>query len=306
MLLIKAKKSRMMNCMKTMFKCKKSYGFMAPFLLIFFTFTIIPVVTAMGYSLCYFNILEQPVFIGLENFQRLFLNDKLFLKALGNTFLFAAITGPVSYLVCLMLAWFINDLPPKVRALLTVLFYAPSLANIFFVWQLIFSGDSNGFLNGWLMKMGIILEPVQWLTDTKTIVPVVLFIVLWASLGTSFLTFIAGFQNIDRTLFEAGAVDGIKNRWQELWFITLPTIRPQLMFGAVMSITASFSIGDTITALVGYPSTNYVAHTIMHHLNDYGNIRFEMGYACAIATVLFFIMVICNKIVQTLLAKVGD
>ena len=297
---------KMKTTWRQMINNRKSYAFMVPFMVVFITFTIVPVVTAIWYSFTYFNILETPLFVGLQNYQRLFLGDKLFMTALKNTLVFAAVTGPMSYILCLLLAWFINDLNPKLRAVLTVLFYAPSLANIFFVWQLIFSGDSNGFLNAYLMKIGIILEPIQWLTDTKYIVPVIIFIILWSSLGTSFLTFIAGFQNIDRSLFEAAAVDGIKNRWQELWFITLPYIRPQLMFGAVMSITSSFGIGDAITGLVGYPSTNYVAHTIMHHLNDFGNIRFEMGYACAIAVILFIVMVSANQVVQKMLAKVGE
>src|SRR5690606_39519251 len=85
-----------------------------------------------------------------------------------------------------------------------------------------------------LMKLGIILEPIQWLADEKWILAILILVQLWLSLGTSFLAFIAGLQNIDKSLIEAGAMDGIKNRWQELWFITLPSMRPMLMFGAVM------------------------------------------------------------------------
>jgi len=292
--------------LKQMWKYKISYVFLVPFLAIFVTFTILPVITAVSYSFTQFNILESPIFIGFENYRNLFLKDAIFLVAIKNTLLFAAITGPISYLTCLLLAWFVNDLMPKTRSLLTLLFYAPSLANIFFIWQLIFSGDAMGLLNAWLMKIGLIYEPILWLTDTKRMVPVTLFIILWSSIGTSFLAFIAGFQTVDESLYEAGAVDGVKNRWQELWFITLPYMRPQLMFGAVMSITGSFGIGATITALVGYPSTNYVLHTIMNHLDDYGGLRFEMGYACAIATILFTIMVGVNKGVQKILVKVGS
>ena len=291
---------------KNIIKWRVSYLFILPFMLIFLTFTVFPVIQAIYYSLTQFNMLESAKWIGLENYKNLFFNDAIFGIAVKNTLLFAAITGPVSYFMCLMLAWFVSELPAKPRAFLTLLFYAPTLANIYMVWQLIFSGDENGILNAWLLKTGIISSAIQWLTDPTYMAMVVILVILWSSLGTSFLSFIAGFQNVDRTLYEAGAVDGIHNRWQELWYITLPVMRPQLMFGAVMNITASFGMGDAITALCGFPSTNYAVHTIMHHLTDYGNTRFQMGYACAIATVLFLIMVLSNQIIQKLLAKVGE
>lgn len=291
--------------LKNIWQNKSSYIFMAPFLIIFFTFTILPVGTAIYYSFTQFNILETPVFIGLQNYRKLFLNDPIFITAVKNTFLLAGITGPVSYFLCLFFAWFVNELGPKSRSVLTLIFYSPSMVSITFVWQLIFSGDSNGILNAWLTKLGIINSPIQWLKDTTYILPVVILVILWSSLGTSFLTFIAGFQTVDTTLYEAGAIDGVKNRWQELWYITLPSMAPQMMFGAVMSISGSFGIGVAITGLVGYPSTNYVVHTIMHHLEDYGSTRFEMGYACAIATILFIVMISMNKIVRNLISKVG-
>ena len=287
-------------------KYRAAYILILPFMAIFLVFTVYPVIQAMYYSFTQFNMVSKPVFIGFENYKNLFLNDPIFPIALRNTLLFAAITGPVSYMMSLTVAWFVNEFTPKVRAFLTLLFYAPTLANIYMVWTLIFSGDENGILNAYLLKIGLTDHANQWLTDPTYIVPIVIIVILWSSLGTSFLSFIAGYQNVDRTLYEAGAVDGVKNRWQELWYITLPVMRPQLLFGAVMSITNSFGIGDAITALCGFPSTNYAAHTLMHHLNDYGNIRFQMGYACSIATILFLTMIIVNKIIHNLLQKVGE
>ena len=277
-----------------------------PFGLVFLIFTVIPVVMAIVIGFTSFNVLEPAEFIGWENYRRLFFNDDLFITALTNTLTFAVILGPAGYLLSLTFAWFINELGPKLRAFMTLLFYAPSLANIYVIWKLIFSGDAYGIANAWLTKLGIITDPVLWLQDSNKIVPVVIVILLWASLSTSFLAFIAGFQTIDVSLYEAAAVDGIRTRWQELWYITLPSIKPQMMFSAIMSITSSFAIGDQITMLVGFPSPNYAAHTIMHHLQDYGSTRFEMGYACAIATVLFLLMVICNTIIQKFLKKVGE
>lgn len=293
------------NAVKYIIENKAAYFFVLPFAVIFIIFTILPVINAIFFSFTSFNVLEPPKWVGWRNYIRLFTADNVFIIAVKNTLIFAAITGPVSYLLSLLFAWFLNEMAPKTRSILTLLFYAPALSNIFVIWKFIFSGDSYGIVNAYLIKLGFILEPIQFFTDQNYMVNIIILIVLWSSLGTSFLAFIAGFQTIDKSLFEAGAVDGIKNRWQELWFITLPTMRQQLLFGAVMSITASFGIGATITQLVGFPSTNYAAHTIINHLEDYGGIRFEMGYACAIATILFLLMVLSNNIVQKVLHKVG-
>lgn len=300
------RRGKRLSIWKQMKKYRLSYVFIAPFMLIFLMFTFAPVVISLFYSLTDFNILEAPEFVGWSNYQRLLTQDPLFFNALKNTLLLAAITGPVSYMMCLILAWFLNDFGPKVRSILTLLFYAPTLANVYFVWQLIFSGDSQGLLNAWLLKLGILSEPIKWLTDENYIIPVLIVVLLWSSLGTSFLVLIAGFQNVDKSLYEAGAVDGIRNRWQELWYITLPYMKPQLMFAAVTSITGAFGIAGVIDILCGNPSTNYSAWTIMNHLNDYGGTRMEMGYACSIAVILFIIMLVANQFFQRLLSKVGN
>lgn len=286
---------------------RHSYVLMGPYMLLFFLFTVLPVALSLLVSFTYFNLLEFPKWIGWDNFTRLFLEDDVFLIAIKNTFMFAFITGPISYMACFVFAWLINELPTRIRALMTLVFYAPSISgNIYFIWLIMFSGDSYGYVNGFLMKLGLILEPIQWLQDERFVLWIVMLVQLWLSLGVSFLAFIAGLQSIDRTLFEAGAVDGVRNRWQELWYITLPSMRPQLLFGAVIQITSSFAIAEVSVALAGFPSVNYAAHTVVTHLMDYGSIRFEMGYASAIATVLFAIMVGSNLVVQKLLRKVGE
>ncbi|MFC4099442.1 carbohydrate ABC transporter permease [Paenibacillus xanthanilyticus] len=288
-------------------KKKHSYILMAPYMLLFAAFTILPVLMSIFISFTYFNLLEFPRFIGWQNYSRLFLEDDVFLTAIKNTLLFAAITGPVSYIACFIFAWIINELGPKLRAFMTLVFYAPSISgNVYFIWQIIFSGDRYGIANGLLIKLGFILEPIQWLKTEKYILPILILVQLWLSLGTGFLAFIAGLQTVDKTLYEAGAVDGIRNRWQELWYITLPSMRPQLMFGAVIQLTTSLAVADVSINLAGFPSVNYAAQTIVTHLIDFGTIRFEMGYASAIATVLFVIMLGANLVIQRLLRKVGD
>lgn len=301
------KRRREAGLWKEVKRNKAIYAMLAPYFLIFFTFTVLPVVLSMIVSFTDFNMLEFPEWVGWRNYAQLFVRDDVFLIALKNTLLFAAITGPISYIACFVLAWVINEFPPKIRAIATLVFYAPALSgSAYIVWTLLFSNDSYGYINAFLLKWHLILEPILWLKTPKYILPIIIIVQLWLSLGTSFLAFIAGLQSMDKTLHEAGAIDGIRNRWQELWFITLPSMKPMLMFGAVIQITASFAVAEVATALAGFPSVKYAGHTIVTHLMDYGTIRFEMGYASSIATVLFGMMLGSNLLVRKLLTKVGE
>lgn len=288
-------------------KNSASYIMMAPYGILFVAFIIIPVLSAVALSFTYFNMLQVPKFIGFQNYVRLFLDDDIFLIAVRNTLVFAVITGPVGYILSFIFAWFINEFKPKVRAVLTLIFYAPSLAgNVYFIWLYIFSSDSYGFINGKLMSIGVLKDPIKWLTDPKYNFTVVVIVMLWLSMGAGFLAFVAGLQSINKDLYEAGAIDGLKNRWQELYYITLPQMVPQLLFGAVMSISGAFAVGAQSQALTGFPSTDYSTHTILLHMLDYGTIRFEMGYASAIAVVLFAIMLLSWQIINKLLRKISN
>ena len=292
---------------REMKKNKVAYLMIAPFMILFFIFTVWPVALSIALSFTDFNMLEMPNFVGLTNYVRLFLDDDTFLLAAQNTLIFASITGPVSYIMALLIAWFINELGPKLRSVVTLIFYAPSISgSVYLVWQTLFSSDSYGWVNGTLLNLGWIDKEIRFFQDVDYIMPPCIVVALWTSLGTAFLSFIAGLQNVPRHLYEAGAVDGVKNRWQEFWYITLPYMRPQLMFGAVLSITQAFSFGGIVTALCGFPSTEYAAHTIMHHLDDYGGQRYEMGYASTIAVVLFVVMVGANILIKKGLSKIGQ
>lgn len=287
-------------------KHKSKYLMIAPFGLIFILFTFLPVVISIILSFTSFNMAEMPKFIGFKNYIDLIVQDDIFLIAVKNTFVLALVTGPLSYIMCFLFAWLINELPPVPRAIMTLVFYAPSISgNAYLIWKLIFSSDAYGYANAWLMKLGITSEAILWFSTAKYILPILIVVQLWLSLGVSFLSFIAGLQTVDRSLYEAAAVEGIKNRWQELWYITLPSMKPQLMFGAVMQITNSLSISSISIDLVGFPSIEYAGHTILTHLHDFGYVRYEMGYACTIAVILFFIMMLCNVLVQKLLRKLG-
>ncbi len=284
-----------------------AYLLLAPYFILFFLFTVLPVLASIVLSFTNFNMLEFPEFVGWKNYLRLLLEDDIFIIAVKNTFIFAVITGPISYMMCLIFAWIINEFRGKLRAFLTLIFYAPSISgNAYLVWTLILSGDRYGYLNGMLIKFGFLYEPIVWMKEEKYVLFFLIVVQLWLSLGTGFLTFIAGLQTVDKTLYEAGAIDGVRNRWQELWYITLPSMRPQLMFGAVMQITQSFAVADISIQLAGNPSVNYAGATVVTHLMDYGSQRYEMGYASAIATILFLVMIGTNKLVQKVLRKVGS
>ena len=279
-----------------------SYILIAPFMIFFCVFIVIPVVAAIVLSFTDFNMLQTPKFVALDNYKTLFLNDDVFIIAMKNTLILAFITGPLSYIACYIFAWFINELPNKLRAFMTVVFYAPSISgSVYVIWQFILSGDRYGVVNGILMKLGILSEPIQWLTDTKYMMTACIVVQLWLSLGTSFLSFMAGFKTVDETLYEAGAIDGVKNRFQEVIYLTLPQMKPQLLFGAVMQIASSFAIGAVPMALFGFPSTDYATHTIINHVYDYGTVRYELGYACAMSTVLLVIMLVVNKVITKVL-----
>ncbi len=242
-----------------------------------------------------------------EQFLNLFLNDSVFIKSIRVTLVFAVFTGPLSYFLSFLLAWLINEMNHTLKVIFTLIFYAPSMASgVYAVWQLIFSGDSYGIANSTLMNLGITTSAIQWLTDSRYILTVVIIVQLWISMGAGFLAMRAGFQNIDESQYEAGAIEGIKNRFQELIYITIPGMGPSLMFAAVMQIVSAFTADIVARSLVGFPSTDYAAHTIMTHAYDYGWVRFEMGYASAICLILFLAMYAANKIISKLLGKYMD
>ncbi len=285
---------------------RTAYLFLLPFAVVFLVFTVAPVVISMLYGFTYNNLLEPARFIGFANYIKLATHDDVFLIALKNTIVFAVLTGPLGYVLSFMVAWFINELPKRIRPLFVLIFYSPSIAgSIYIIFGILFSGDFYGYVNATLMNWGFIDQPINWLADPKYMAFVVVICVLWTSMGAGFLSFVAGLRSMDRQYFEASAIDGVRNRWQELWYVTLPLMNPQLMFGAILSITAAFSIHEVTIALMGFPSTEYAAHTVVNHLWDYGYLRFDMGYASAIATVLFLVMIGCNKAINAMLRKVG-
>lgn len=278
-------------------KYKTMYLFMTPFTILFIIFVVAPVLTAVYLSFTYFNMLEAPRWINLSNYRLLFLEDDIFLIGVKNTLIFAVITGPVGYVVSFTLAWFINRL--RFRQIYTLIFYAPSITSAIamsVIWLYLFANDRYGLLNYGLIELGLITEPVAWLQEQSTIMPVIIVISLWMSMGTSFLVFLAGLQSVPQELYEASWVDGITHPLQEIIYVTLPVMKPQLLFGAVMAIVNSFAVFQIAAQVAGLPSPLYAGHTIVAHLYMHGFIHFEMGYAAAIAVVLFIMTFVLARV----------
>lgn len=282
------------------------YVLLAPFLTIFTLMMVLPVLASMVLSFFNFDMVSMPTFAGLDNYIRMFLHDDIFPVVLKNTVLLAILTGPAGFLLSFVLAWFINEFGRGPRTLFSFMFYAPSLAgHAVYIWQILFSSDSYGYINSFLMSLGFITEPIAWLSNSSYIVPIVVVVQLWSSLGISFLSNLSGLQNINTELYEAGAIDGIRNRWQELWYITLPGMKHMLLFSAVMQIASAFSISSIITQLAGYPTVGYAADTIVSYLNDVGTVKYEMGYASALSVILFLLMVTTRWVTNKLINKTG-
>lgn len=282
-----------------------SYFFLSFWLVLFVFFTVVPILCAVVLSFTDFDMVRISNFVGLQNYLTLLLDDEIFMKSLSNTLFYAVITGPAGYLLSFVVAWLITETSRFTRSLLTFIFYAPTLAgNVYMIWSYLFSGDSYGLINSVGMQLGLISQPIQWLTNAEYNSIPVITVILWTSMGNGFLSLVAGFQQLNKELFEAGAIDGVRNRWQELWHITLPQMVPQLLTSAVLSISGSFALGYQNAALTGNPSTDYSTHTVLLHILDYGGARFEMGYASATAVVLFVIMIVSwlaiSRVLRTL------
>lgn len=297
-----------MNQVKKFFNEQAHWVLLTPFILLFLIFIIIPVVCAVGLSFTYFNTVQAPSFCGLDNYVALFTQDSIFMqKVLPNTIKFALIVGPGGFLLSFILAWVLAQLTKVPRTILAIIIYSPSLVGgvaISTVWTVIFSGDRAGYLNSFLLNLGMISEPVQWLQDARFLMPVMILVSLWSSMGVGFLAMLSGVLNGDQELYEAGYIDGISNRFQEIIYITIPAMKPQMLFGAVMAIVNTFQAGGIGVQLSGSnPTPQYAGQLMVNHIEDYGFLRYEMGYAAALSVVLLLIIWCASKVSKRLFAE---
>ena len=291
-------------------RTKKStpYLFLAPYLVLFLIFIIIPTVMAVGLSFTNYNAVQAPQFVGLTNYINLLTQDTIFLQyVLPNTILFAVIVGPVGYLLAFFLAWSLSQLTRLPRTILALIIYSPSMTMgvaMTVMWRVVFLGDQSGIANYVLTQLGVITEPIVWMLNTQYILPIVIIVALWSSMGVGFLAMLAGLLNINAELYEAGAIDGIKNRIQEVFYITIPSMKPQMLFGAVMSIVGAFQAGNIGVMLTGSnPTPQYAAQLMTNHIEDYGFTRYEMGYAAAVSVGLLALIYAFSYVARMLFAE---
>ncbi len=277
----------------------------------FFVFTLIPVAAGVVLSLTYFNSIEFPTWIGWLNYQNMFSQDIVFLQnVLPNTFKFALFVGPVGYVLAFLLAWFIAQLPQTLRMGYALAMYAPSLTAgvaMAVVWQVMFTGDRTGYINSFLLQAGFINEPIIFLLDQDWLLNIMILVSIWSSMGIGFLALLAGVLNVDKSLYEAGRIDGISTRLQEIWYITIPMMKPQMLFAAVMAIVHTLQSGEIGVQLAGEnPTPNYAGQVMVTHIEDYGFIRFELGYASAVSVALLIMMFLLSRIFFMVLGEKED
>ncbi len=279
---------------------KAGYVFVFPYAALFVIFILAPVVMAVILSFTNFNAIQFPKFVGFLNYINLLTSDDVFMKyVLPNTVKYALIVGVGGYVLSFLLAFGLANLPKAPRTVMALILYSPSMTTgvaMSVLWKILFTGDQTGYLNSWLMDIGLINEPIIWLTNSKFLLPIVIIIGLWSSMGVGFLSILAGLLNVDESLYEAAAIDGVKNRFQEMIYVTIPSMKPQMLFAAVMQIVGAFQNGTIATMLAGNPTPGYSAQLIVNHIEDYGFIRYEMGYAAAVSVILLLIVQIFSSV----------
>jgi len=279
--------------------------FLSPYIALFSIFIIVPTVLAILLSFTNFNTIQFPKFVGLKNYVSLFTTDSVFMQyVLPNTIKFAIIVGPLGYFLAFFLAWMLAQIPRIPRTILSLIIYSPSMTvgvAMQVIWLTVFSGDKSGYLNSFLLRVGLIDQPIQWLQSPKFLFPTMVIVTLWSSMGVGFLAMLAGVLNTDPEVYEAGYIDGISKRWQEIFYITIPLMKPQMLFGAVMSVVSTFQAGYIGVMLSGSnPTPQYSGQLIVNHIEDFGFMRYEMGYAAAISVVLLIMIWISSKFVWAL------
>lgn len=286
----------------------KGMVLLLPYALLFVAFILLPVIIAIGLAFTYFDVVNTPTFAGLNNFITLLTGDEVFMKyVLPNTIMYAIIVGIGGYVLSFLMAWILAQVTPRARTLYALAMYTPSIAGqvmITTVWKTLFSGDQSGLINSWLTRLGLIDQPIQWLVTSDHFMMIMIIVSLWSSMGIGFLSMLSGIMNIDQELYEAAYVDGLRNRVQEIIYITVPSMKPQMLFGAVMSIVNAFNMGWIGVALSGAnPTPEYSGQLIANHIDDFALTRYEMGYASAVSVALLCLVWVCSKVANKLFAE---
>jgi len=298
---VKAKRKSFREWTSTMSDGWHALFLLLPYGILFTMFIAVPIAVAVFFSFTYFDMIQTPIFAGLANYIAILTQDTIFFQhVLPNTLQFSIIVGPGGYIIAFFMAWMLAQIQKGPRTFIALCLYMPSLAPGVFVgvlWTTIFSGNQFGYVNAILLNWNLIDQPIQFLQSPAYLLNIMIVVSLWSAMGLGFLAMLAGILNIDEQLYEAAYIDGIQNRFQEIIYITIPSVRPQMLFGAVMAIVNSFNNAGIGVALSGAnPTPQYSGQLITNHIDDYGWIRFEMGYAAALSVLLMLLIWVFSKL----------
>jgi multiple sugar transport system permease protein len=285
-----------------------SIALVAPYTIVFFAFIIVPIVMAFMLSFTYFDAINTPEFAGFNNYIYMITGDEEFVRyIIPNTLKFALIVGPGGFALSFLMAWMLSQLQATPRKYLSLLLYTPSMVGpilVTILWKSLFSGAESGYFNAFLLNNDFIDAPIQFLQSPEYLLNIMIVVSLWSSMGIGFLAMLAGILNINPELYEAAQIDGMKNRIQEIFYITIPAMKPQMLFGAVMAIVGAFNMGEIGVLLSGTnPTPQYSGSLIVNHIADYGFLRNEMGYASALSVVLFLIVFAFSRLGHVLFGE---
>ena len=281
---------------------------LGPYGVLFLFFVAAPIAVAIILSFTYFNMVNPPEWNGLANYiQALTQDDVLMRNVLPNMMVFSVVVGAGGFVLQFLLAWSLAQISRWPRTILALIFYSPSMTagvTLSVVWKVVFAGDEYGYLNNFLLTLGLIDTPIQWLVSPDYILPIMIVASLWSSMGVGFLSMLAGVLNGDSEIYEAGYIDGIRNRFQEIVYITLPSMKPQMLFGAVMAVVNAFSAGQIGVDLTGSnPTPQYAGQTMVSHITDEGFLQYNMGYAAALSVLLLLLILLVSQLANKFFAE---
>jgi putative chitobiose transport system permease protein len=277
------------------------YLFLAPALLLIATFIVYPILSVIYYSFTDYSISTPPVWIGLKNYEKLF-GDPTFWLALTHSFVYLIVT-PILIVLSIGLAIVVNR---KMRGIhiFRALYYIPAVSGSIAIgisWRWLF--DTNGLINSMLISLGVIHDPIQWLSEPAAVLPIAMLLTIWAGVGYYSVIFLAGLQNIPEDLYDAARIDGCSDL-QKHRHVSVPGLRPQIVFVAVISSLAALKVFDEIYVLTN--KTGGILDsgtTVVFFLWEQAFRLTHAGYASAIAIVLLLITLVFSIVNVRLLDR---
>ncbi|OGW84808.1 MAG: hypothetical protein A2987_02520 [Omnitrophica bacterium RIFCSPLOWO2_01_FULL_45_10] len=272
---------------------KWSYFFIAPAVLLFVVFIVGPLIASFYWSFTEYNGIHPPKWVGLANYKTIFFDDPRFWKAIKNTVIYTLGVIPPGVVLSLLLAIAV-DQQIKFKNFFRIIYFIPSVTSVIalsVIWKWLFAGEKYGLINYFLLSLG--LKPIDWLMSPVWTLPAIMIMSIWAGIGYNMILFLAGLQTIPSTVYEAADIDGA-NVLEKFWHITLPLLKPTMVFVVIMGFIASFQVFERIYIMTesefGIGGVLDSALTLVAYLYDMGFRKFQMGYASALGYVVFIVI----------------